>query len=240
MIGRASDFEFRNRVWLFGVLFGVAFILAALDPIPAGQRIADRLVAAAQWTSTQALHAVFAVAALVLILAAALRTWGSAYLTREVVHDTAVHGEILHADGPYRHVRNPLYFGNVLLAGSIGLVAPVAGYAVLMLGMILFCYRLIGREESVLTASQGQPFLAYMSAVPRLWPSLRARIAPDTGQPAREPDWISGLAAEAFFWCYPLGMILFALTLNLLWLYGCLLASPLAGWLGGIAVRDRK
>jgi len=240
MIARASDFEFRHRWWLFGAIFGVAFLCAAFDQVPVGERMAERLAATADWTSTQALHALFALAALVLIIAALLRTWGSAYLTREVVHDAAVHGEILHADGPYAHVRNPLYFANVLLAASIGLLAPAAGYALLLFGMIVFCYRLIGREESVLTAAQGQPFLAYMSAVPRLWPSLRPRIAPEAGHAARKPDWLSGLAAEAFFWCYALGMLLFALTLNVLWVYGCLLASPAVGALAGIAERKRK
>jgi protein-S-isoprenylcysteine O-methyltransferase Ste14 len=233
---RATGFEFRNRWWLFGVLFGISFMFAAFDQTPAGERIADYLAALTHWSPLQALHLVFGLAALVLVGAALLRTWGSAYLSRAVVHDQAVHGEVLHADGPYRHLRNPLYFGNVLLAAAIGLIAPAFGYAVLMAGMIVFCYRLVGREESVLESQQGQRFQAYARAVPRLWPSLRARIAPGGGR----PDWINGLAAEAFFWSYALGMVIFALTLNVLWVYASLLASPLASWLAGLAVRNRR
>jgi hypothetical protein len=40
---RASEFEFRNRWWLFGVIFGAGFVLLAFDPVPVGARIADRL-----------------------------------------------------------------------------------------------------------------------------------------------------------------------------------------------------
>jgi protein-S-isoprenylcysteine O-methyltransferase Ste14 len=233
---RATGFEFRNRWWLFGGLFGIAFLCAAFDQTPAGERIADYLAAATHCTQLQALHLVFGIAALILLGGALLRTWGSAYLSRQVVHDHAVHGEVLHADGPYRYLRNPLYFGNVLLALTIGLIAPAAGYALLMVGMIVFCYRLIGREEAVLEAGQGQRFREYARSVPRLWPSLRAHVAPARGG----PDWISGLAAEAFFWSYALGLVAFALSLNILWVYASLLLSPLASWLAGLAVRNHR
>jgi protein-S-isoprenylcysteine O-methyltransferase Ste14 len=232
---RATDFEFRNRWWLFGALFGISFSMFFFDQVPIGERIADALVVPMHWSQEQALHAVFGFGALIVLCAALLRTWGSAFLKREVVHDHAIHGEVLHADGPYRHVRNPLYFGNVLMAASMGLIAPVAGFVLLMAGMIVFCYRLIGSEEAVLAAQQGQSFLAYTRAVPRLWPSLRARIAPGGGT----PDWISGLVAEAFFWSYVLGMVAFALSLNIFCVYISLAMSPLVSWLAGLAVRNR-
>jgi protein-S-isoprenylcysteine O-methyltransferase Ste14 len=55
-----------------------------------------------------------------MIASALIRVWGSAYLGREVVHDHALHSEALRADGPYRHTRNPLYFGNALMAVGHG------------------------------------------------------------------------------------------------------------------------
>ena len=65
-----------------------------------------------------------------------------------MVHDHAVHSEALKADGPYRHVRNPLYFGNVLMSWAVGLFAPLIGWPLMVIGIPIFCYRLIGREEA--------------------------------------------------------------------------------------------
>jgi hypothetical protein len=98
------------------------------------------------------------------------------------------------------------------------------------------CYRLIGREEAALEAEQGERYRAFKQAVPRLWPSLRARIPPS----GVKPDWISSLAAEAFFISFALGVIGFAISLNVLWFYAGWLASPLLSWLAGLAVQKRN
>jgi protein-S-isoprenylcysteine O-methyltransferase Ste14 len=233
---RATDAEFRRRWWIFGAIFGVSFLPAAIDHVPAGARLAAAVASAAHCTPTLGLHVVFGAAALALLAAAALRTWGSAYLGREVVHDQAIHAQVLHADGPYRHVRNPLYLGNIVLAATMGLIAPVSGFVLILAAVPVFCYRLIGREQAALEAQQGEPFRAYMRAVPRLWPSLRARLPPSGGR----PDWRSGLAAEAFFWSYALGLALFALTLNVIWVFAGVVASPLCSALAGRAMRKPK
>jgi len=233
---RATEFEFRNRWWLFGVIFGAGFILLAVDHVPIGARIADRLAGRIQLPEPLALHIVFGVAALIMLAAALVRAWGSAYRGRDVVHDHAVHSEALHADGPYRHVRNPLYLGNVLMSWAAALFAPGIGWPVIVIGVPLFCDRLIGREEVALEAEQGEPYRAFKRTVPRLWPSLRARI-PASGS---VPDWISGLAAEAFFISFALGFIGFAISLNVFWFYAGWLASPLLSWLAGFAAKGRN
>ena len=153
---QATDFEFRNRWWLFGLIFGAGFFLLAIDHVPIGSRLADRLAAAAQLPESTALHIVFGVSAVIMLVAALVRAWGSAYLGREVVHDHAIHSEALKADGPYRHVRNPLYFGNVLMSWAVGLFAPLIGWPLMVIGIPIFCYRLIGREEAALEAEQGR------------------------------------------------------------------------------------
>jgi protein-S-isoprenylcysteine O-methyltransferase Ste14 len=232
---QATDLEFRQRWWFFGAICFVSFSCLAFDHVPVGGRLADGLAAATHWPESFALHVVFGAAAALMVVAALVRTWGSAYLGRKVVHDHAVHGEDLRADGPYRHVRNPLYFGNVLMSVAISQIAPVIGCPVMIIGMVVFCYRLIGREEAVLEAEQGDRYRAFMRAVPRLWPSLRARIPASGGA----PDWINGLSAEAFFWSFALGLVGFAVSLNILWFYGGLVFSPLLSWLAGLAVGKR-
>ncbi|MEP6644186.1 MAG: methyltransferase [Acidobacteriaceae bacterium] len=233
---QATEFEFRNRWWLFGMISGTSFSLLAFDHVPAGGRIAGRLMPAMQLSETNSLHIVFSIAALIMIAAALLRTWGSSYLGRDVVHDRDVHSEALHADGPYRHVRNPLYLGNVLMAFAMGMVAPVAGWLLMIIGITLFSYRLIAREEVALASEQGDAYRAFMRAVPRLCPAITARIPASGGT----PDWISGFAAEAFFWSFTLGVVGLALSLNILWFYAGLVASPLLSWLAGLAMRKHR
>src|SRR4051812_21097208 len=233
---KATNFEFANRWWLFGVIFGLSFFLFAVDHQPIGVRIANALISRFHLPENSALHLVFGIGAAILVLMAILRTWGSAYLGRDVVHDHALHSDRLQADGPYRHTRNPLYFGNVLMALGMSVIAPIIGAPVIILGIPLFCYRLIGREEAALEAEQGQPYRDYMRAVPRLWPSLAARI-PGT---ATRPDWINGLAAEAFFWSFAFGLLAFAISLDIRWFYGGLVASPIASWLPRLPLPTRK
>lgn len=232
---QASDLEFRQRWSFFGIIFGVSYAFLALDHVPVGARLAGALAALAHWPESSAEHVVFGAAAVLMLIAALVRTWGSAYLGRKVVHDHALHGEDLRADGPYRHVRNPLYFGNVLMSVAMSTVAPVIGCALMIIGITVFCCRLIGREEAALEAEQGDRYRAFMRAVPRLWPSIRARIPASGGT----PDWINGLSAEAFFWSFALGLVGFAVSLNILWFYGGLVFSPLLSWLAGMALGKR-
>ena len=229
---RATEFEFRNRWWLFGVVFGAGFLPLALDPVPIGARIADRLAAVVPLPEPLASHIVFGAVALIMLAAALVRAWGSAYLGREVVHDHAVLSEALKADGPYRHVRNPLYLGNVLMSWAVALFAPGIGWPVIVIGIPLFCYRLIGREEVALEAEQGESYRAFKRAVPRLWPSLGACI-PASGS---VPDWINGLAAEAFFMSFCAWRHRFRHLVKrvlVLWWMAGFAAAELARWFGG-------
>ena len=112
-------------------------------------------------------------------------------------------------------------------------IAPPIGFPIIAIGIPLFCYRLIGREEAGLEAEQGEPYRAFMRAVPRMWPALRAQI-PASGA---TPDWINGLSAEVFFMSFAAGVIVTAVTLNPMWVWiGCL-ASPLLSWLTELAMR---
>jgi protein-S-isoprenylcysteine O-methyltransferase Ste14 len=233
---RATDFEFRNRWWIFALIYGLPFLTLLIRDVPIGSQLADLLAAKVPMEELDALHIVFGVAALIMLAASFMRLWGSAYLSRAVVHDHAVHSEVLHADGPYRHVRNPLYLGNILMAWAISFFLPIFGWPIVVIGVTLFCYRLIGREEAALEAEQGPRYREFTKAVPRLWPSIRARI-PAGGS---KPDWISGLAAEAFFISFLLGFIGFAIFVDVRIYWAGLVASPLLSWLAGLATRKRS
>jgi protein-S-isoprenylcysteine O-methyltransferase Ste14 len=207
---RATDWEFRQRFFVFGMIFGVAFFASTIDHVNAGAALAAALAGGDSQATMAYAHAVFAAGAALVVIAGAIRTWGVAYLSSAVVHDAALHTDGLVADGPYRRVRNPLYFANQLLALGAAPMASRLGAAILIVGITLFDLRLIFREEAELERAQGESYLAYRRAVPRLIPSLVPRV------PARgtAPRWGQAIAGEAFFWLIALGVVVFAVTLD--------------------------
>ena len=212
---RATDFEFRNRFWFICLAYFAGFGLYTFDHQNASVALAGwifsksdpHLHSLAAW---HVLRGLFALSAALVTAAAWIRTWGDAYLRREVVFDSALHAERLVADGPYRHLRNPLYFGKILLAVGMALLASRTGAVVLILGNLLIVLRLIGREETELAQSQGEAYRAFLAAVPRLWPSLRPRL-PSGGM---QPSWFQAFSGEAHFWIFAIDGFLFVWKKN--------------------------
>jgi len=209
---RATRFEFRYRAFIIFALFGVAFSLFNFKDLPLGVVLARWLFAhAGELSQNTWYHAVYGFATLVVVIAAAIRTWGTSYLRADVMRDPRIHSERLVADGPYRYVRNPLYIGTVLLGAGMGVMAPTWGFVVLVGGLFVFCLRLVLREESELAETQGESYRAYCAAVPRILPALRARV-PAAGN---TPKIAEGLKGEIFLWILALAEGAFAATYNL-------------------------
>jgi protein-S-isoprenylcysteine O-methyltransferase Ste14 len=205
---KATDFEFRNRFWIIGLIFWLGFFTYSFDHVVSAQAIADRL-AGPHTTNTDSLaRMILAVGTFLVLCACLIRTWATAYLRSDVVHDAKLHSEALVADGPYRRVRNPLYLGNLFLAAGMGFLAPRTGFVILVGGMLIFVLRLIGREESQLEQQQGESFREFCRRVPRLWPALTARV-PSGGL---QPHWGQAFVGEIFIWGFFIGMLAFTLT----------------------------
>jgi protein-S-isoprenylcysteine O-methyltransferase Ste14 len=224
---RATNWEFKNRAMLFGLIFGLAFCLYFVDPQNSVAALANWLGAKRGIDSNLLARAMFALATCLLLVAALTRTWASSYLHAAVVYAAEVKTASLVADGPYRRVRNPLYFGNVLLAIGMGAMMSRVGFFVGIVAMLMFCYRLIFREESELQASQGEQYKSYLSAVPRLWPALRPR----TASAGRKAKWMDGFKAESWCWGFAAGVAAFAITLNTTAFFAILTASIALLWL---------
>lgn len=237
---RATDFEFRYRLWFIGLIFWVAFSCYAFDHKSAGEALAQWMVGAHgdlnSASGRNLVHLVFLLASLLVIAAALIRTWASAYLRSEVVHDMNLRSETVVADGPFRYVRNPLYLGNILLAAGIGLLASRIGWFILVVGMVFFLLRLIGREEKVLLKSQGETFQAFMTFVPRLWPSFHPRIS----SRGTTPQWGQALAGEALIWAFAFAALGFAVTLRLKLFYWVIIIGLAVRLIGSMIERSKR
>ncbi len=206
---RASGFEFRYRFYVIGLIFWLAFSLYAVRPVNAGVAL-SRWLHHGAFNKTE-LRAIYFATMAIIFLGGLLRTWAAAYLHSAVVHDAQVHSDRLVADGPYRHLRNPLYLGTILLGVGMAPMASVWGAPLLIVLIAVFCLRLIGYEEGLLEDSHAQRFHAYRAVVPRLWPSLRARV-PASGA---RPRWGQAWLGELPFYGFGLAIGLFAVTLSL-------------------------
>lgn len=225
---KATLFEFRHRYWVIFSIFFLAFSMYSVDPV-------NSAAALAHWGATHlgipltnnTFRFLLAFGALLVAVAASLRTWGTSYLQAEVMRDSRVHTEKLLADGPYRYVRNPLYLGNILMAIGIGLMASRTGFLILSLGMTVFVVRLLLREESDLLRDQGEPYRRYCARVPRLLPSLTPRV-PSAGHVVH---WAQGFRAESMYWLMVLAMAAFAVTSNIKLFWAIFSLAVAASWL---------
>jgi protein-S-isoprenylcysteine O-methyltransferase Ste14 len=208
---KATTWEFANRAMVFGMMFGFSFPIYALDHQNSAAALANWLGPRLGMDADLVARLLFVAAAFLLAVAALIRTWSSAYLQADVVYASEVKTQSVVADGPYRRVRNPLYFGNVVMAVGMGAMMSRTGFFVLIAAMLVFCYRLILREEAELGATQGESYVSYCKAVPRLWPSPWPRIPP-AGRPAR---WANGFKAEFWSWGFAAAVAAFAVTLKL-------------------------
>lgn len=224
---KATNWEFKNRAILFGMVFAFTFPLYALDSQNSASALANLLAPKFHMNADRLGQLLLGCGALVLVIAAFLRTWASAYLHADVVYAAEVKTQSLVADGPYRFVRNPLYLANVLMAVALGAMMSRLGFVIAIAAMLLFCYRLIRREEADFRTTQGDSYQRYCAAVPRLFPALTPRTA-SSGRPA---NWGAGFKAEAWYWGFAAGEVVFAITLKMVLFFVILTASILLFWL---------
>lgn len=232
---KASSWEFSNRAMIFGLIFAVSFPLYVFDSQNSAAALANWLAPRVGMNDELLLRCLLYAGAGLLAIAALIRTWASAYLQADVVYASEIKTQNVVADGPYRRVRNPLYFGNIIMALGMGVMMSRPGFVVAVVAMFVFCYRLILREEADLLATQGEPYDRYRKAVPRLLMSPWPRI-PTAGQ---KPRWRNGFLAELWAWGFAASVLGFALSLKQLVFFVILGASLVVFWLGSLLIRGK-
>jgi protein-S-isoprenylcysteine O-methyltransferase Ste14 len=210
---QATRFEFEQRFWVIGAIFFAGFSTAWFDHTPAVDSFLHLFFPSLEIDSDRGhwlVRIVLFAATGLLVLAAMLRTWSTAYLLADVVHDTAQHSDYIVREGPYRHVRNPLYLAAILMAAGVGMMACRTGWFVIVIGITIFLYRLTFREEAGFLATRGDAFRDYCKAVPRMIPSPWPRLPAGDAR----PRWGQAFLGELFFWLFAVGMLALAITLN--------------------------
>lgn len=219
---RATEFEFRYRSLIVLSVYFIGLSFYGFDHANVVSSVIAHTVGRGAPNANFLAHALFGIGALLVFLAAALRTWAAAHLQSNTVQDPAMHLDSIVADGPYRHLRNPLYLGAILLAFGIGLLASSTGFLFITIGLTIIFLRLTGLEEAKLTSEQGETYREFCRRVPRLWPSLKPRLA----KGSIEPRWPQAILGEIHMWGFFAGMAAFAVTLN----------KRVAWWIVGTAI----
>jgi protein-S-isoprenylcysteine O-methyltransferase Ste14 len=94
-------------------------------------------------------------------------TIGLAYIIRGG-RDKKVYAETLVTEGIFRHCRNPLYVGNILMLLGVGILANSLVYVGIVMPLFLFIYQaIVLAEENFLRNKFGTQFDAYCTRVNR-------------------------------------------------------------------------
>ncbi len=202
----ASAVLFRFRMLINTVLICLGFWAPWIDYLGIGRRmpllewLALELSRTGLVSFTVATPIVIVCGALIAGLGAFLRVWGTAWLGPATVLHGQMQSVAIIADGPYRYVRNPLYLGLWCMVLALGFVMPPTGALFAVVAITAFQLTLIFGEEAFLNAQLGEPYRAYLTAVPRLFPRLCTGLQP-TGL---KPHWLRAVLAEPI----PIGVFL--------------------------------
>lgn len=151
----------------------------------------------------------------IVLIGEGIRLWGVSIAGSETRTTGPVGGTFLITRGPFAHVRNPLYLGNMLLYLGIGVMSN-ALFPWLVAGALVFFflqyYLIVTLEEEYLAKTFGGAFQEYAREVRRFLPRLRKF----RGRSGQQPNWSlqKGLRSEIRTLQ---GIFLVSLTLVVLW-----------------------
>jgi protein-S-isoprenylcysteine O-methyltransferase Ste14 len=221
---RATAFEFRVRIFIIAIIYTLGFF-SPWDSL-LGQSVRTTMwLQLSSWISASRLlnlgEATLFVTVCALLLAVAgtaLRVWATAYLGGGIVSGSRMVAGVV-ASGPFRHVRNPLYLGTLLLTFPVALLMPVSGTIFTLVAIVIFELRLILGEEAFLARKLGPDYEEYKQAVPRLLPKIRSSV----GSADVRPKWLQAIVFEVLPVGFTLCFAVFAWRYNAFLLTKCLL-----------------
>ncbi len=116
-----------------------------------------------------------------------IRLWGVSWAGSETRTTGTVGGTFLVVSGPFAHVRNPLYVGNILLYFGMGIMSmaifPYLQIVALLFFIIQYHY-IVTEEEQYLRKTYGAEYAAFEKNVPRFFPRLSRYKVDNVEQPS--------------------------------------------------------
>ena len=134
---------------------------------------------------------------IILIVGESIRLWGVSWAGSETRTTDKPGGSHLVISGPFAHLRNPLYLGNILIYAAIGIMSfaifPYLQIFALIFFFIQYHYIIKGEEEFLLK-QYGDQYKNYATNVRRFMPKVTPYRVPGLTQPSFKLK--SGLRSE--------------------------------------------
>lgn len=135
-------------------------------------------------------------------------TIGLAYIVRGG-KEGKPYAEGLVTEGIFRHCRNPLYVGNILMLLGVGILANSLVYVAIVIPVFLFVYQaIVLAEENFLRGKFGPGYDEYCRNVNRWWPSLRGIGTTFRGMQFNWRRWILKEHTTQFIWLVGITLVL--------------------------------
>jgi protein-S-isoprenylcysteine O-methyltransferase Ste14 len=126
----------------------------------------------------------------VALLGELIRFWGVSWAGSETRSTGGVGGTFLIISGPFAYVRNPLYFGNILLYLGLGIMSFALFPYLQIVAIIFFLiqyYLIVSEEEKYLLEKFKDDYKDYCKNVPAFLPRLFPYKSSSIVQPPRNP-----------------------------------------------------
>lgn len=154
---------------------------------------------------------------LIALIGEAIRIWGVSWAGSETRTTGTLGGTFLVMNGPFAHVRNPLYVGNILMYTGLGIMSFALFPYLQSIGLIFFYFQyrfIVQEEEHYLEKIYGKDYENYRRNVPSFLPRLKAYRVDGLEQP--EYSLKKGLTSEKRS-LQAFGFV--AITIFLLWFF---------------------
>jgi protein-S-isoprenylcysteine O-methyltransferase Ste14 len=125
------------------------------------------------------------------------RIWGVSWAGSETRTTGGVGGSFLVISGPFAHVRNPLYVGNILIYTGLGIMSYALFPYLQIFGLFFFYFQykiIVDEEEKYLEKTYGKDYEDYRKNVPKFFPKLSSYKV----ETLKQPEFIlkKGLTSE--------------------------------------------
>ena len=192
-----GNFFFRYRNWIFILFYAALFIPSwpLVGPETAGENYYLWPVIIGLVTT---------------VLGQLIRgaTIGLAYIVRGGKSGKP-YADGLVTEGIFRHVRNPLYVGNILMLLGVGILANSLVYVAIVIPIFLFIYQaIVLAEENFLRGKFGPGFDAYCKDVNRWWPRFAGLASTLGSMEFNWKRWILKEHTTQFIWLIGITLLL--------------------------------